>query len=58
MIAYMFQKYHENFALQLFIICSNLPVKFAIFLKIAYFFTVPIVFFNYKQSFNNLKITV
>ena len=50
----MFQKYHENFALQLFIICSNLPVKFAIFLKIAYFFTVPIVFFNYKQSFNAL----
>ena len=38
--------------------CSNLPVKIAIFLKIAYFLTVSIVFSVYKQTFtvlNNLK---
>ena len=43
MIAYMFQKYSENFAFQLFItLCSNLPVKFAVF---------SIVFSVYKQNF-------
>ena len=29
----LFQQYPENFAFQLFLICSNLPMKFAIFLK-------------------------
>ena len=43
MIAYLFQKYPENFAFQVYIICSNLPVKFAIFL-------VSIVFFVNKQN--------
>ena len=33
MIAYLFQKYPENFALQLFIILQQLAVKFAIFLN-------------------------
>ena len=47
----MFQIYPENFAIQLFIICSNLPVKFAIFKKVAYFLTISIVFPVYKQNF-------
>ena len=53
MIAYIFPKYPENFALQpnyLSFYC-NLPVKFAIFLKIAYFLTVSIVLSVYKQNF-------
>ena len=53
MIAYIFPKYPENFALQpnyLLFYC-NLPLKFAIFLKISYFLTVSIVFSVYKQNF-------
>ena len=51
MIAHVFQKYPENFAFYLEL-CSNLPVKFAIFFKkVAYFLTVSIVFSVYKQNF-------
>ena len=48
MIAYVFQSYPENFAVQLFTICSNLPVKFANFRKSILFLTVSIVLFLYK----------
>ena len=52
MIAYVFQQYPENFAFQLFIILPyNLPLKFTIFLKIAYFLTVSIVFSFFNQNF-------
>ena len=53
MITYMFQKYSEYFALQLFIILQSLtheiPVLFS--LKVAYFLIVSIVFSLYKQNF-------
>ena len=32
-------------------LCSNLPVEFTIFLKVAYFLTVSIGFADYKQNF-------
>ena len=48
MVGYVFQKYLENFTFQLLVILSrNLPVKFVIFLKVAYFLTVSIVFSVY-----------
>ena len=50
----MFQKYPENFAFQLFIICSNLPLKFAIFLKRSLFLTVSNVFYK-TLRFNNSR---
>ena len=40
MIAYVFQKYLENFTFH-----SNLTVKLAVFLTLAYFLTVFIAFF-------------
>ena len=46
----VFQKYVENFTFQLIIIYSNLPMKFAIFLKIACFLTVSFVISVYKQN--------
>ena len=57
MIAYVFQKYPENFAFQPFLICSNLPLKFAIFLKRSLIFTVSSAFPVYKKNLrlNNLK---
>ena len=57
MIAYVFQKYPENFASQFTVpylqFCSNLPAKFAIFL--AYLLTVSIAFSVYKQNFTAYK---
>ena len=50
MIAYVFQKYPKNFAI-LLQFWSNLPVKFAIFLKIVYFLTVSTAFFVDKKIF-------
>ena len=54
----MFQKCPENFAFQLFIIFSNLLVKFAIFLKSSPLFNSFYCFFfiNKTLGFNNLKI--
>ena len=55
MIAYVFQKYPENFAFQF---SSNFPMRFAIFLKSSLFFKSFYLFFSvYKQNFalNNLK---
>ena len=40
MNAQLFQKSPENFAFQLFKICSNLPLKFAIFIKSSLLFNV------------------
>ena len=60
MIAYVFQKYPENFAFQLFIILKQLTREICHFVKkIAYFLTVSIVFPVYKKKFtvNNLKTT-
>ena len=55
MIAYVFQKYPENFALQLFI---TLPMKFAIFLKSSLLFKqflLSFLFINKTLQLNNLK---
>ena len=49
-MACVFQKYPENLAFQLLIICYNLPLKFHIFL-ISTFLTVCIVFSVFKQNF-------
>ena len=56
-MAYVFQKYPENLAFQLLIICYNLPLKFHIFL-ISTFLTVCIVFLflNKTLRLNNLNI--
>ena len=54
MIAYVFQKYPENFAFQLLIIWSNLPIKLTIFIS-AYFLTVSIVFSVYCHFIVNLQ---
>ena len=54
MMAYVFQKYPENFAFQLLIIWSNLPIKLTIFIS-AYFLTVSIVFSVYCHFIVNLQ---
>ena len=46
MIAYVFQKYLENFRIATL---YNLPVKFAVIL--AYFLIISFVFSIYKQNF-------
>ena len=48
MVSHAFQKYPENFAFQLY---SNLPVKFAIFLKSSLLFNSFYYLFVYKQNF-------
>ena len=53
-MAYVFQKYPENFAFQLLIIWSNLPIKLTIFIS-AYFLTVSIVFSVYCHFIVNLQ---
>ena len=52
MIAYVFQKYPGNFVFQI-TVYSNLPVKFAIFLKGSLILTVSVIFSVYKQNFKN-----
>ena len=51
MIACVFQKYPEISHSNYLQCCSNLLVKFAIFKKVACFWTVSIVFSDYKQNF-------
>ena len=52
MIAYVFQKYPENFASQLFIILELFTREICYFLKkVAYFLAVSIVFSVDKQNF-------
>ena len=63
MIPYVFQKYPENFAFQLCImqLCiSNLPVKFAIFLKSSLLFNSFYCLFLFinKTWLNNLKTRI
>ena len=53
-MAYVFQKYPENFAFQLLIIWSNLHIKLTIFIS-AYFLTVSIVFSVYCHFIVNLQ---
>ena len=65
MIAYVFQKYPENVAVQLFIFCINLPQKFAMSLKTCLLFNIycllfpfignSIVFYKKNVRLNNLK---
>ena len=51
MTAYMFQKYSESFAFQLFIIFAVIYSWNLLFsYKVAYFLTVSIVFFVYKEN--------
>ena len=57
----MFQKYSENFAFQLFVICSNLPMNFAVFLKSSVFFLkflLFLLFINKTLRFNILKTRI
>ena len=51
MIAYVFLKYGEIFALQLFIILQWRTVNFSIFLKISLLLTGSIVLSVYKLNF-------
>ena len=54
MIIYMFHNYPKNFAFQL---CSNLPAKFTIFLKISLLFNsfYCLLFIRKTLWLNNLK---
>ena len=52
MIAYVFQKYPENFTFQLFLVLQQFARKICYFLKkIAYFLTVSAIFSVYKQNY-------
>ena len=51
MIAYVFQKYPENFTFQLFIILQLIYLQSLLFsLKLVYFLTASVVFSIYKQT--------
>ena len=61
MIVYVYQKYTENFAFQLFIILQQFTRKICYFLKkVTFFLTVSIVFsfMNKTLGLNNLKIRI
>ena len=51
MIAYVFEKYPENFALQLFIVLQQFTGEIAIFLKSNLLFNNFIIFSVYKKNF-------
>ena len=51
MIAYLFHKYPENFAFQLFNYNFAVIYPWNLYLKLAYFSTVSIVCSMYKQNF-------
>ena len=55
MIAYLFQKYLENFTFQLCKILQQFTSEIYCLKKVAYFLTLPIIFSVYKQDLKTKK---